>query len=85
MADAIRKELLTIVPCGGRMRVPESAIERFNAEYVTLSKIAIQRGTSAKRLYQECRDDGILVVTVSRSKRAPAQPILRRGDLPQLL
>jgi hypothetical protein len=85
MADAIRKELLTVVPCGGRMRVPASAIERFNAEYVTLSKIAIPRGTSAKRLYQKCREDGIPVVTVSRGKRTPAQPILRQSDLLQLL
>ena len=85
MTDAMRKELLTVVPCGGRIRVPESAIERFSAEYVTLSEIAIQRGTSAKRLNQMCREDGIPVVTVSRGNRAPPQPILRRSDLPQLL
>jgi len=85
MTDAIRKKLLTVVPCCGRMRVPESAIERFNAEYVTLSKIAIERATSAKRLYQMCREDGIPVVTLSRDKHAPAQPIVGRSDLPQLL
>jgi TniQ len=85
MTDAIRKGLLTVVSCGGRMRVPENAIEQFNADYVALSQIARQRGTSGKRLYQKCRDDGIPVVTVSRGKRAPAQPILRRSALPQLL
>jgi hypothetical protein len=67
------------------VRVPESAIKRFNAEYVTLSKIAIERGTSAKRLLAMCRTDGIPVVTVSRDKRAPAQPIVGRSDLPRLL
>jgi hypothetical protein len=85
MTDAIRQKLLRVVPRCGRMRVPESAIEHFNAKYVALSKIAIQRGTSAKRLYQMCREDGIPVVTVSRDKRAPAQPILGRSHLPQLL
>ena len=85
MTDAIRKKLLTVVPCCGRMRVPASAIERFNADYVALSQIAKQRATSGKRLYQKCREDGIPVVTVSRGKRAPPQPILRRSDLPQLL
>jgi hypothetical protein len=85
MADAIRKKLLTVVPCGRRMRVPENAIERFNANYVALSKIAKQRDTSGKRLYEKCREDGIPVMTVSRGKHAPAQPILRRSDLPQLL
>ncbi|MDP9009987.1 MAG: TniQ family protein [Pseudomonadota bacterium] len=85
MTDAIRKRLLTVVSCGGRMRVPESAIERFNASYVALSQIAKQRGTSGKRLYQKCREEGIPVMTVSRGNHAPAQPILRRGDLPQLL
>jgi hypothetical protein len=87
MTDAIRKKLLTVVSCGGgrRMRVPESAIKQFNADYVALSQIAKQRGTSGKRLYEKCREDGIPVMTVSRGKHAPAQPILRRGDLPQLL
>jgi hypothetical protein len=85
MTDAIRKKLLTIVPSGRRMRVPENAIERFNANYVALSQIAKQRDTSGKRLYEKCREDGIPVMTVSRGKHAPAQPILRRSDLPQLL
>jgi hypothetical protein len=80
---AIKLGLLSAEHVRGRRRISAAAIDRFQAEYIAVCQIATTFGTLSRRLLQMCRDAGIEVVNVPRSK-GPAQPLLRRADQAQL-
>lgn len=76
---AISLGLLSATYSRGRQRIPASLLDRFNAEYVTISRIAGTFGTNSRRLLRMCREAVIPVINVPCMKGA-AQPIVRRAD-----
>jgi len=80
VACAIDIGLLTTQEQRGRLRVTAASVEAFNAEYIPLSKIAANFGTSVSRLLRECHEQRIPVVTLRRIGGGSSQPIVRRGS-----
>lgn len=79
IANAIKLGLLSGENSAGRLRIPSSSVDCFNAEYVTLSRLATKLGTLAQHLWRKCRQNGIPVVTLSRSRGLGDQPILLKS------
>jgi hypothetical protein len=84
VVGAIKRGLLSASEFNGRLRVPESAVKRFNADYITLSQVAKNLGTTAPLLWRICREKELPVVVVSRAHGRPDQPVLLRSAYPQL-
>ena len=85
IANAIDLGLLTGDTQNCRLRVTVESVERFNSEYVPLSRLAPTLNTLAQHLLKKCHHHGIAVIQVPRSNVESNQPILPRASEAQLL
>jgi len=70
---------------GRSVRVLASSVERFNERFVSLVRLAKERGTLARNLLSRCRERGLPVVELRRSGRVSSQPILTRSNAAELV
>ncbi len=70
---------------GGSVRVSTSSVKRFNENFVSLARLAKERGTLARQLVHMCRERGLPVVELIRGGGASSQPILTKSNAAELV
>lgn len=75
---AINNGLLTKIDWQGRRRIPSEAVERFNAQYIVLARLAKELGTTSRRLLKACHQRKLPIISLARSNSTCSQPIVSR-------